>query len=103
MTKPALTTVAEDLRTLVGAQPGWAQSSLPRGTRIVYQRTENGTTRLALAREDAYPDADELDHVRSAFRIPFGTEPEYAQHRSISPKTQRPVVFYRVQFKWMER
>lgn len=98
-----LTTVATDLRTLVGAQPGWAQSSLPRGTRIIYQRTEEGLTRLAVAREDAYPDADELDRLRAAFAIPASIEPDYSEVRSLNPKTKRPINYYRVQFKWMER
>jgi hypothetical protein len=102
MTTPQLATVADNLRTLVGAQPGWAQSSLPRGTRIVYQRTEDGTTRLALAREDGYPAADELDRVRTAFRIPASAEPEFAEHRSVSQKTNRPIRFYRVQFKFID-
>ena len=53
MTATKLATVADDLRTLVGHRPGWAQRSLPAGLRIVYQRLEDGTTRLALAREDA--------------------------------------------------
>lgn len=98
-----LTTIATGLRSLVGAQPGWAQSSLPRGTRLIYQRTEDGLTRLAVAREDAYPDADELDRLRAAFAIPASIEPEYSEVSSINPKTKRPVLYYRVQFKWMER
>jgi hypothetical protein len=98
-----MTTVATDLRALVGAQPGWAQSSLPRGTRIIYQRTEDGLTRLAVAREDAYPDADELDRLRAAFSIPAGIDPEHSEVRSVNPKTKRPVLYHRVQFKWRER
>lgn len=98
-----MTTVATDLRALVGAQPGWAQSSLPRGTRIIYQRTEDGLTRLAVAREDAYPDADELDRLRAAFAIPAGIDPEHSEVRSVNPKTNRPVLYHRVQFKWRER
>lgn len=98
-----MTTVATDLRALVGAQPGWAQSSLPRGTRIIYQRTEDGLTRLAVAREDAYPDADEIDRLRAAFAIPAGIDPEHSEVRSVNRKTNRPVIYYRVQFKWRER
>lgn len=98
-----MTTVATDLRALVGAQPGWAQSSLPRGTRIIYQRTEDGLTRLAIAREDAYPDVDELDRLRAAFAIPASIEPDYSEVRSVNAKTNRLVIYYRVQFKWMER
>ena len=103
MTAPKLATIADDLRTLVGVKPGWAQRSLPAGLRIVYQRLEDGTTRLALAREDAYPSEDDVDRARAAFHVPAAAEAEYSTHTWVNPKTNRPVVFHRVQFKWMER
>lgn len=103
MTAPKLTTIANDLRTLVGIQPGWAQHSLPAGLRIIYQRLEDGVTRLALAREDAYPSTEDVDRARAAFHIPPGIEPHYSEHRWSNPKTKRPVTFYRVELKWMER
>ena len=103
MTATKLATIADDLRTLVGPKPGWAQRSLPAGLRIVYQRLEDGTTRLALAREDAYPSEEDVDRARAAFHVPAAAEAEYSTHNWVNPKTNRPVVFHRVQFKWMER
>lgn len=104
MTASKLATVADDLRTLVGPnKPGWAQRSLPAGMRIVYQRMEDGMTRLAIAREDAYPSEEDIERTRAAFHIPTAVEPEYSTHDWVNPKTYRPVHFYRVQFKWMER
>ena len=103
MTAPKLATIADDLRTLVGHRPGWAQRSLPAGLRIVYQRLEDGTTRLACAREDTYPSDDDTAAVRTAFAVPASADEERSEHRWVNPKTNRPVKFFRVQFKWMER
>ncbi len=103
MTAPKLATIADDLRTLVGPKPGWAQRSLPAGLRIVYQRLEDGTTRLALAREDAYPSEEDIERARAAFHVPAGVEALYSDHEWLSPKTNRPVTFHRVELRWMER
>ncbi len=103
MTATKLTTIADDLRTLVGAQPGWAQRSLPAGLRIVYQRLEDGTTRLALACEHAYPAEEDVERARTAFHVPPAAEAHYSDHRWINPKTKRPVIFHRVELRWMER
>jgi hypothetical protein len=98
-----LATIADEMKTLVGQEPTWAQRSLPAGLRIIYQRHEDGRVRLALAREDAYPSDDDIASALAAFTIPASAEADYGQHRWISPKTNRPVNFYRVQFQWMER
>lgn len=98
-----LAAIAHDMRTLVGQQPGWAQQTLPRGLRIIYQRQPDGRVRLACAREDAYPSDTEIDLVRQAFHVPPSAEPERGEHRWLHPKTKRPVTFYRVQLQWMER
>lgn len=103
MTAPKLATIADDLRTLVGVKPGWAQRSLPAGLRIVYQRLEDGTTRLALAREDTYPSDEDIERARAAFHVPAAAEAHYSDHRWVNPKTNRPVTFYRVELRWMER
>jgi hypothetical protein len=98
-----LTTIADDMRTLVGQQPGWAQQTLTRGLRIIYQRTEDGRIRLACAREDAYPSDTEINLVRQAFHVPPAADEERSDHRWLNPKTNRPVTFHRVELKWMER
>lgn len=97
-----LATIADEMKTLVGQEPTWAQRSLPRGLRIIYQRTEDGRLRLACAREDIYPSDVEIDLVRQAFAVPAAAEEERSEHRWLNPKTNRPVRFYRVELKWME-
>ena len=98
-----LTTIADEMKTLVGQQPTWAQRSLPAGLRIIYQRTEDGRVRLALAREDTWPSDEDIDRARVAFHVPGAAEEERGEHRWLNPKTNRPVKFFRVELKWMER
>ncbi len=97
-----LTAIATDM-TEKAEVKGSAYAKLPRGLEIVMQRMGDQQWRLAVARQDTMPSADEITIVRDAFNVPAGTEETPGVKTRKSPKTNLPVTYNVVEMTWQER
>jgi hypothetical protein len=97
-----LTAIATDM-TEKATEKGSAYSKLPRGLELVMQRMSDQQWRLAVARQDTTPSAEEIAIVRDAFNVPAGTEETPAVKTRQHPKTRLPVTYNVIEMFWQER
>ena len=97
-----LNVIATDMQD-TATKRGSAYYRLPRGLEIVMQRMGDQQWRLAVARRDTTPSADEITIVREAFKVPAGTEETTAKKERKHPKTNLPIHYNVVEMFWQER
>ena len=104
-TAPAkLITTAADMRRLIersGAR--WVHRRLPRGLELVLQTTTDRQWRLALARPDVPPSAEEIAICQRAFGVPPGTEATLITKERQAKKAPAIVRMHVAEMYWTEQ
>ena len=102
----AFNAYATDVAHLLSNETGHHHARLPQGLEIVMQRTPESCSRrrwrLAIAREQQFPSADEADTCCLAFKVPSSATQRRMVRTRLHPRTGRRIRYFVIEFTWQE-
>lgn len=102
----ALDAYANDVAHLLTNESGHRHARLPQGLEIVMQRAPESCSRrrwrLAIAREQLFPSADEAEACFLAFKVPPSATQRRLVRSRLHPRTGRRIRYHVIEFTWQE-
>jgi hypothetical protein len=97
---------ANDVANLLCDEAGHRHARLPQGLEIVMQRAPESCSRrrwrLAIAREQHFPSADEADACCLAFKVPSSATQRRMVRTRLHPRSGRRIRYHVIEFTWQE-